>query len=185
MLRPTAEMWSTSMKTRTQIIFTLDASVIIFNLFVKPGSRVVESGTGSGALSTDFARVLSPIGHLFTFEYNEMRAREASAEFERNGLSSIISVFHRDAYTDGFIVKDENEKLCVDDRHPVDAVFLDLPKPYNGISLFLVTRSDRACVQSAETQRSDLLLQSVHRAGAGELQSAAREPVRAYAAELE
>lgn len=133
MLRPTAEMWSMSMKTRTQIIFALDASVIIFNLFIKPGSRVVESGTGSGALSTDIARVLSPIGHLFTFEYNEMRAREARAEFERNGLSDIISVFHRDAYADGFVVQDEtNEKLCVDAEHPVDAVFLDLPKPYNG-----------------------------------------------------
>lgn len=133
MLRPTPEMWSISMKTRTQIIFSLDASVIIFNLFIKPGARVVESGTGSGALSTDIARVLSPIGHLFTYEYNEMRANEARNEFERNGLSSIISVFHRDVYADGFVVRDEtNEKLCVDAEHPVDAVFLDLPKPYNG-----------------------------------------------------
>ena len=41
---PTAELWSGSMRTRTQIIFTLDASVIIFNLFLKPGCRVVESG---------------------------------------------------------------------------------------------------------------------------------------------
>ncbi len=44
MLKPTAELWSGSMRTRTQIIFTLDASVIIFNLFLKPGCRVVESG---------------------------------------------------------------------------------------------------------------------------------------------
>lgn len=43
-LKATAELWSNSMKTRTQIVFTLDASVIIFHLFVRPGSRVVESG---------------------------------------------------------------------------------------------------------------------------------------------
>lgn len=43
-LKVTAELWSNSMKTRTQIVFTLDASVIIFHLFVRPGSRVVESG---------------------------------------------------------------------------------------------------------------------------------------------
>lgn len=44
LLQPTAELWSSAMRTRTQIIFTLDASVIIFNLFMKPGYRVVESG---------------------------------------------------------------------------------------------------------------------------------------------
>lgn len=142
-LEPTPELWSSCMKTRTQIIFTLDASVIIFNLFIKPGSRVVESGlqcktaiiigTGSGALSTDIARVLYPTGHLFTFEYNEMRANEAQAEFKKNELHNLISVYHRDAYEDGFIVESENPNDCVSEAHPVDAVFLDLPKPYAGI----------------------------------------------------
>lgn len=44
LLEPTPELWSSCMKTRTQIIFTMDASVILFHLFIKPGSRVVESG---------------------------------------------------------------------------------------------------------------------------------------------
>ena len=44
LLKVTAELWSSAMKTRTQIVFTLDASVIIFHLFLKPGCRVVESG---------------------------------------------------------------------------------------------------------------------------------------------
>ena len=83
-------------------------------------------------MSTDIARVLYPMGHLFTFEYTEMRAREAKAEFSRNHLDSIISVFHRDAYQDGFIVEDADPSLCVDEAHSVDAVFLDLPKPYAG-----------------------------------------------------
>ena len=62
-----------------------------------------------------------------------MRANEAQREFNENGLGKVISVFHRDAYEDGFVVKDEsNPSLCVDKDHPVDAVFLDLPKPYAG-----------------------------------------------------
>lgn len=61
-----------------------------------------------------------------------MRSEEARAEFERNGLGSVISVFHRDAYADGFVVENETESLRVDEQHPVDAVFLDLPKPYAG-----------------------------------------------------
>lgn len=72
------------------------------------------------------------MGHLFTFEYNELRSNEARNEFCRNGLGNIISVFHRDAYADGFVVEDEDESLRVDADHPVDAVFLDLPKPYAG-----------------------------------------------------
>ena len=138
------------MKTRTQIVFTVDASVIIFHLFLKPGCRVVESGstlrcvicvgTGSGALSTHFAKVIAPLGHLFTFEYNEMRASEARREFAEHGLQKVISSFHRDAYKDGFVVKDEsNPDLCVDKDHPVDAVFLDLPKPYCGMLCFVLS----------------------------------------------
>ena len=61
-----------------------------------------------------------------------MRAREAAREFEEHGLQNVVSSFHRDAYQDGFIVENENPKLCVDKDHPVDAVFLDLPKPYSG-----------------------------------------------------
>ena len=62
-----------------------------------------------------------------------MRANEAQREFNENGLGNVISVFHRAAYEDGFVVKDEsNPSLCVDKDHPVDAVFLDLPKPYAG-----------------------------------------------------
>lgn len=62
-----------------------------------------------------------------------MRAREARREFEEHGLQHVVSAFHRDAYKDGFIVQDESDpSLCVDRNHPVDAVFLDLPKPYCG-----------------------------------------------------
>ena len=93
-------------------------------------------GTGSGALSTSFARVIYPMGHLFTFEYNEMRANEARIQFEQNGLGNIISVFHRDVYSDGFEVVNEDASLCVDATHLVDAVFLDLPKPYCGRNWF-------------------------------------------------
>lgn len=66
-----------------------------------------------------------------------MRANEARREFEENGLGKVISVFHRDAYNDGFIVEDDNPDLCVSSEHPVDAVFLDLPKPYCGRVTFI------------------------------------------------
>lgn len=66
-----------------------------------------------------------------------MRANEARREFEEHGLGNVVSAFHRDAYKDGFVIHDDsNPALCVDKEHPVDAVFLDLPKPYCGIFHF-------------------------------------------------
>jgi tRNA A58 N-methylase Trm61 len=44
MLSPTPELWSLSLRHRTQIVFTLDASVISFRMHLKPGDVVVESG---------------------------------------------------------------------------------------------------------------------------------------------
>ncbi|KAG6949867.1 hypothetical protein JG688_00014451 [Phytophthora aleatoria] len=118
LLAPTPELWSRALRHRTQIVFTLDASAIMFAAALRSGSRVVESGTGSGALTTSFARTVAPHGHVFTFEFNAHRAEIAREEFKRNGLESVITVDCRDACEKGFPVELEGS---------IDMVFLDLP----------------------------------------------------------
>lgn len=76
-LSPTSELWTLSLKHRTQIIQDLDQSMIVFMLGLKPGMLILESGTGSGAMSTSFLRAISPTGHLHTVEFNGVRATEA------------------------------------------------------------------------------------------------------------
>ena len=43
-LRPTAELWTVSLHHRTQILYAADIAMVIFQLELKPGSVVCESG---------------------------------------------------------------------------------------------------------------------------------------------
>lgn len=67
MLKPSPTLVTDTLAKRTQILFTPDISAILFKLNINPGYIVVEAGTGSGSLSTSFAKVLGEKGRLYTF----------------------------------------------------------------------------------------------------------------------
>ncbi|KAG5884493.1 hypothetical protein JTB14_001288 [Gonioctena quinquepunctata] len=123
-LQPTPELWTLTLPHRTQIIYTPDISMIILQLELAPGSVVIESGTGSGSLSHALIRAVKPHGHLHTFDFHEARSQTASEEFSDHGLSSYVTVYHRDVCENGF-----GEQL----EGKADAVFLDLPHPWLAI----------------------------------------------------
>ena len=43
-LQPTSELWTLALPHRTQILYTPDISMIVLQLYLKPGSVVVEAG---------------------------------------------------------------------------------------------------------------------------------------------
>lgn len=96
LLLPSPELWTLSIKQRTQIVQDLDQSMVVFMLGLRPGMHVLESGTGSGAMSHAILRTISPNGHLHTFEFNEARAREARVDFEHNRVGHLVTVRHAD-----------------------------------------------------------------------------------------
>lgn len=127
LLQPTPELWAQSLNHRTQIVQELDQSQVIFQLQLKPNCTVVESGTGSGAMTHAILRTIAPHGHCHTYEFNETRANTARQEFSKNGVSSLVTVHHRDVCgkqgSGGFDLPGQS----------VDAVFLDLPEPWLAI----------------------------------------------------
>ncbi|XP_012529577.1 tRNA (adenine(58)-N(1))-methyltransferase catalytic subunit TRMT61A isoform X1 [Monomorium pharaonis] len=128
-LQPTPELWTLMLPHRTQIIYSPDISLIIHLMELRPGSIVVETGTGSGSLSHSLIRAIRPSGHLYTFDFHEQRISIASAEFRKHGLSDFVTLKKNDVCLEGF-----GEEL----NHKVDSVFLDLPHPWLAIDHAIV-----------------------------------------------
>lgn len=122
--QPTPELWTVTLPHRTQIIYTPDISMIILQLEIKPGSVVIESGTGSGSLSHALIRAVKPHGHLYTFDFHEVRVKIATEEFTDHGLENYVTAKFRDVCANGFGEELDNK---------ADAVFLDLPHPWLAI----------------------------------------------------
>ncbi|KAG4945635.1 hypothetical protein AAZX31_15G075400 [Glycine max] len=124
LLAPTPELWTLVLNHRTQILYIADISFVIMYLEIVPGCVVLESGTGSGSLTSSLARAVAPSGHVYTFDFHEQRAASARADFERTGLSSLVTVQVRDIQGEGF--PDDLTGMA-------DSVFLDLPQPWLAI----------------------------------------------------
>lgn len=61
----------------------------------------VQSGTGSGSLTTSIARSIAPTGHLYTFEFNPVRVEQAREDFKALRIDNLITVQHRDVCSTG------------------------------------------------------------------------------------
>eukprot|EP00055_Hartaetosiga_balthica_P003244 m.7089 g.7089 ORF g.7089 m.7089 type:complete len:327 (-) comp2705_c0_seq1:126-1106(-) len=118
-LHPTPQFWTEVLPHRTQIIYPTDIAMVLYKLDIKPGSIVVETGTGSGSLSHSFARSVYPSGHLHTFDFHQGRVEKAREEFACHGFSDVVTCKQADATKDGFGL----DGKC-------DAVFFDLPAPH-------------------------------------------------------
>ncbi|KAM9066099.1 tRNA (adenine(58)-N(1))-methyltransferase catalytic subunit TRMT61A isoform X2 [Sarcophilus harrisii] len=121
-LHPTPELWTLNLPHRTQILYSTDISIITMMLELKPGSIVCESGTGSGSLSHAIIRTVAPTGHLHTVEFHQQRAQKAEEEFREHRVDRWVTVRNQDVCKNGFGVS-----------HVADAVFLDIPSPWEAI----------------------------------------------------
>ncbi|KAG0143600.1 hypothetical protein CROQUDRAFT_66037 [Cronartium quercuum f. sp. fusiforme G11] len=129
LLRPTPELWTLALPHRTQILYLPDIAYVTGQLDLKPGSVVIEAGTGSGSFSHSVARTIGDHGKLFSFEFHEERFTKAEAEFRLHGLLASeggpIRLQHRNVIKNGFGDLDQEK---------VDAIFLDLPAPWDALA---------------------------------------------------
>ncbi|MCK5592827.1 tRNA (adenine-N1)-methyltransferase, partial [Candidatus Bathyarchaeota archaeon] len=120
-LKPILRDYVFKMLRKTQITYPKDIALIIMFSGAGPGSRIVEAGTGTGALTTALAFYVKPEGRVYSYEVRQEFMETASKNLERAGVSEYVELKNKDV-TEGI------------DEQDVDAVILDLATPWLVIS---------------------------------------------------
>lgn len=104
------------MDRRCSILIKKDIGQVLAHTGLGAGSRVVDAGTGAGAIALNFGNVVGETGRVYTYEIREDFAEVAKKNIDNFGITNIE-------------VKNRNIKDGIDEDN-VDLIFLDLPKPY-------------------------------------------------------
>lgn len=120
LLKPPVGEFIRRLKRQTQIIFPKEAGYILMYLDIFPGAKVIECGTGSGSLTTILAHFVGENGKVYSYERRKEFASLAEENLKRWGIAERVEIK----------VKDIEEGF---DEEGVDAVFLDLPTPWEYI----------------------------------------------------
>jgi tRNA (adenine57-N1/adenine58-N1)-methyltransferase len=118
LLRPSTDDLVRNLKRSTQIVYPKDAGYILLKMSIGPGCRVIEAGTGSGGLTLVLAQAVHPHGCVISYDSRRDRQQLARRNLQQLGLAEIVSFKERDI-AEGF------------DERGVDALFLDLPNPWD------------------------------------------------------
>jgi tRNA (adenine57-N1/adenine58-N1)-methyltransferase len=116
-LKPSLTDFIMKSSRNTQIIYPKDAALIVMFSGIGPGSRVIESGTGTGSLTTALAHYVGSTGKVYTYELRSEFQKNAAKNLERAKLISNVEMKSGDV-TLGYEERD------------VDAVILDLAVPW-------------------------------------------------------
>jgi tRNA (adenine57-N1/adenine58-N1)-methyltransferase len=105
-------------RRNTQILYPKDIGFIFMMLGIGPGQHVLEAGTGSGSLTTALAYAVGPQGRVTSYEIRPEMKQLAEKNLAKLGLNDQVTFIEGDA-GQGFAETN------------VDALFLDLPNPYD------------------------------------------------------
>ncbi len=115
-IKPNINDFIDLMDRRCSILIKKDIGTVLAYTGLGAGSRVIDAGTGAGAIALNFGNVVGETGQVFTYEIRKDFAEVAKKNIQTFGIENIE-------------VKNQNIKDGIDEDN-IDLVFLDLPKPY-------------------------------------------------------
>jgi tRNA (adenine57-N1/adenine58-N1)-methyltransferase len=104
------------MKRNCSIVIQKDIGTVISHTGVGYGSKVLDAGTGAGAIALNFGNIVGETGKIVSYEIREDFAEIARENIENFGLKNIE-------------VKNKDIKEGIEEKN-LDLIFLDLIKPY-------------------------------------------------------
>lgn len=116
-LRPALRDYIFKTQRKTQIMYPKDISLIVMFSGIGPGSKVVEAGTGTGALTTALAHYVKTTGKIISYEIRQEFIQTAQKNLEKAGVLKVVKIKNKDI-TQGI------------DETNIDAVILDLATPW-------------------------------------------------------
>ena len=116
-LEPTIEVLVMKLARKTQVIYPKDLGLMAVKLGIHAGSRVIETGTGSGATTALTAYLVQPTGMVYTYDLNPEFQEVARKNIERLGLSRYVT----------FTVADSRQGFK---ERGMDAGILDVGDPW-------------------------------------------------------
>jgi tRNA (adenine57-N1/adenine58-N1)-methyltransferase len=96
-LRPTTHDLIMHSARKTQIMYPKDIGLIILKLALTSGSKVLEIGTGSGAMTLAAATAVRHTGHVHTYEARKEFAELAERNLKRASLLDFVTIHRVDA----------------------------------------------------------------------------------------
>jgi tRNA (adenine57-N1/adenine58-N1)-methyltransferase len=109
-----------NIKRGPQIITLKDAGIISAFTGISSGYKVVEAGSGSGALTSYLANLVKPDGVIYSYEKRKDFLKIAKENVKMFGLSKYVKFKNKSTH-DGI---SENN---------VDVIIFDMPDPWNSI----------------------------------------------------
>lgn len=116
-IKPNVNDFIELMDRRCSISIQKDIGTVIVRTGLSSGNKIVDAGTGAGAIALNFGSIVGEKGHVSSYETREDFAEVAKKNISSFGLDNIIEIKNKDI------------KKGIDENN-VDLVFLDLTKPY-------------------------------------------------------
>jgi tRNA (adenine57-N1/adenine58-N1)-methyltransferase len=117
LMEPTIHDFIMKSERKTQIVYPKDLGYIAARTGLKNGSKVLEIGTGSGALATFMASIVKPEGHIYSFDVNSEFVEIAKRNLEKAGMDKYVTILQHDPHQ-GI------------DVHDADVATVDLGDPW-------------------------------------------------------
>jgi len=118
--RPRLVDFVLKMPRGAQVVYPKDLAAILMHADIGPGSRVLEAGTGSGALTLALCRAVGPEGGVTTYELRP--------EFQDKAAANVEMFFGKQPANLSMRSGDLREVTETGERF--DRVILDMPEPW-------------------------------------------------------